>query len=540
MVALIGNIVDVVNGSIYPGAVYIEGEHISKVERLDDKFSDFILPGFVDAHIHIESSMLTPSRFAEAVVPHGTVAVVADPHEIANVMGIEGIEYMRSDAAKTPLRLFLTAPSCVPATDKETSGAELGMAEIAELLSWEDVVALGEVMNYPGVIAREPEVMGKIDEAKKRGKPADGHCPGLTGDALRRYVGAGISTDHECTTLAEAQEKLRAGMKIMIREGSSAKDLEALASIDGEAFFVSDDKHAADLADGHMDAILRRAVALGVEPMEAVRRTTLYPVRHYRLNVGLLRKGDPADVVVADGLEKFRIKETWIRGKRVAAEGIALFSSEPDVPRSSFRLAELKPEDFAIVALESPKKARVIEVVDGQITTRANEAELEVRDGFVVGDIGKDVLKIAVAERYGGGRLAKAFVKGLGLDRGALASSVAHDSHNIVAVGTNDRDISVAVNAIAAMQGGLVTTYNGKILASLPLPVAGLMSIKRAKEVAEEAKNLHRTARALGCELSSPFTTLSFTTLLVIPELRLSDRGLFDVAKFEFVDLFLD
>ncbi len=537
---MIGNIVDVVNGSIHPGAVYIEEERISKIERLEGEFSDFILPGFIDAHIHIESSMLTPSRFAEAVIPHGTVAVVADPHEIANVLGMEGIEYMRADAARTPLKLFLTAPSCVPATGKETSGAKLGVSETALLLSRDDVVALGEVMNYPGVIAREPEIMGKIEEARKRGKPVDGHCPGLTGEGLGKYVAAGISTDHECTSMAEAREKMRLGMKIMIREGSSAKNLEALARIEGEAFLVSDDRHAADLMEGHIDAILKRAVALGIDPMRAIRMVTLHPGQHYGLDSGLLRAGDPADLVVARDLREFKIKETWIRGRRIAAEGIALFTAEPLKPQNTFKLVELKPGDLAIPALEGHKRARVIEVMEGQITTRAGEAELEVKDGAVACNVEEDVLKIAVAERYGGGGLAKAFARGFGLDRGGLASSIAHDSHNVVAVGTNDKDIAAAINAVRAMQGGLAAAYNGKILASLPLPVAGLMSMKRASEVADELKNLHRSARALGCKLNSPFMTLSFTTLLVIPELRLSDRGLFDVREFEFVGLLLD
>ncbi|MFQ5815547.1 MAG: adenine deaminase, partial [Candidatus Hydrothermarchaeaceae archaeon] len=482
-----GNIVDVEGGEIFPGVLEVSEGRISSIRRLGngDGVEDYILPGFVDSHIHIESTMLTPSRFAQAVVPRGTVAVVADPHEIANVAGVEGMEFMRRDASTVPLKVYLTAPSCVPVTPFETNGASIGAEEIGALLSMDDVVALGEVMNYQGVINGDPEVLAKIASAREHGKPVDGHCPGLRGKELRRYVAAGISTDHECTTLEEAEEKARLGMRIMIREGSSAKNLEALAEFDGEGFLVSDDKHIEELLnEGHMDSTLRKAVGFGMDPLKAIRMVSLYPVRHYGLQVGLLKVGNPADFVVVNGLESFRVKEVWIDGERVAVEGVPLFPIEPIKGVNSFDFSEKRPRDFQVRAIPGLTGVRVIKAVDGEILTRTSNTMLDVKNGIVIPDIEKDVLKLAVLERYIGEGMSNAFVEGFCLKKGALASSIAHDSHNIVAVGTDEWDLTLAVKMVAMMRGGLAAVYDGRVIGAIKLPVGGIMSDEAPEAVA--------------------------------------------------------
>lgn len=540
MKAFEGNIVDVVGGEIFPGVMEVEGERISGIKRSTEGVAkDYILPGFVDAHIHIESSMLTPSRFAQAVVPRGTVAVVTDLHEIANVVGMEGIEFMRRDASLAPLKVYFTAPSCVPATPYETNGATIGPKEIDLLMGMDDVVALGEVMNYPGVLKDEQDVLAKIAIAKQKGKLVDGHSPGLRGASLKKYVEAGISTDHECTTLEEAEEKAGLGMKIMIREGSSAKNLEALAKFGGEGFLVSDDKHIEDiLLNGHLDTTLAKAVKLGIDPIRTVRMVTLNPVKHYGLKeVGLLREGDPATFLIVDGLENFRAKEVWIAGKRVAVEGVPLFTIEPTGIVNSFSATQKKPEDFQVKAGTRQVRARVMKVIEGSILTKASAVLLDVVDGIVMPRPEKDILKLASVARYVGGGMATAFVKGFGFKKGALASSIAHDSHNIIAVGSDDWNLAIAVNVVIMMRGGLAAVYDGKVLDAVSLPVGGLMSNEAPEAMAKRLKNLHRAVKAMGCKLSAPFMTLSFLSLLVIPELRLSDRGLFDVGEFKFVEL---
>ena len=529
-----GNVVDVERGEIYPGEVLIEGSRIKEVREVGGRFSRYLLPGLIDAHIHIESSMLVPSRFAEAAVAHGTVAVVADPHEIANVLGITGVEYMIRDSKRVPLKFYFTAPSCVPATPYETSGAKLGAEEVARLLAMEEVVALGEVMNYPAVVAREPETMAKIQAARRLGKPIDGHCPKLGGDALRRYVSAGISTEHECTSLEEAEEKARLGMKIMLREGSSAKNLKALAGFRGKAFLVSDDLHAGDLLRGHVNFLLRRAVEEGIDPIEAVRMVSLNPAEHYRLGVGMLRPGDPADLVVVDNLRSFSCLECYINGKLVAKGGRVLFKASPLPGKSTIRASHKSPEDFKIIARRA-SRLRVIKVMPGEIVTE--EDSVSAAAGEVKPMPEKDVLKLAVVERYGGERVAVALVRGFGIEGGAVASSIAHDSHNIIAVGADDADLAAAVNRVIDMQGGIAVVSGGELLASLPLPVAGLMSIESAGWVAERGEQVDRRIRELGCSLEAPVMTLSFLALPVIPKLRLTDRGLFDVERFEFVGL---
>jgi adenine deaminase len=530
-----GNLLDVFTGDIYPAEVEFHGKMITCVKPLEAEFDHYILPGFIDAHIHIESSMLSPSRFAEAVVPHGTSAVVADPHEIANVMGVEGINYMMDDSDSVPLKVYFSAPSCVPATPFETSGAVIGPVEIDELLARDEVVALGEMMNFPGVIADDPMVKSKITTAQKYRKPVDGHAPLLSGPNLCKYVSAGISTDHECTTLEEAQEKRQLGMKIMIREGSSALNLEDLWQVGGD-FLVSDDRHAEDLLNGHLDLVLRKAVSLGMDPLEAVRMVTLNPAQHYQLEGGAVAPGRAADLVLVRDLKEFNIDKVFINGQLVAQEGRALFKANPLLMGSSFQLKPKVPGEFDIISEHDSVLVRVIQVVEGQLLSLETEAQLKCRDGVVQPHLEEDILKIAVVERYGHDRISNAFVNGFNLQNGAVASSVAHDSHNIIVVGTNSDSMAEAVNKIREMGGGLVA-ISDKSHKSLNLPLAGLMSIQSAKKVARDLQELKQFVNWMGCGLDSPFMTMSFLALLVIPKLKISDQGLFDVDVFDFVDV---
>lgn len=533
-----GNLVDVLDGKIFPAVVRIDNGRIIEIEKTDGKFDCFLLPGFIDVHIHVESSMLTPSRFAELAAVHGTTSIVTDPHEIANVLGIEGIQFMIRDSKQSPLKMFFTAPSCVPATPFETSGAMLTSKEIEQLMQLPEIVALGEMMNFPGVVHGDKEVMKKIEVAKKFGKPVDGHCPGLSGEELKKYVSAGISTDHECVTMEEAEEKMRLGMKIMIREGSSAKNMDALISLaknnSDNCFLVSDDLHCDDLMKGHINLLLRKAVSLGVNPLDAIRMVTLNPAGHYKLNSGLLRIGDAADITVVDNLEDFNVLETWIDGKLVAKNGKALFGVKESEPVNFFELEKKEARDFEI---STEKKdfvdVNVIEIVRDQIVTKKTTAALPVKDGKILPDLENDILKIAVVERYGKNNLAVGFVRGFNLKKGAIACSVAHDSHNVIAVGTGDEYIAKAVNTIREMRGGLVAV-NDEIV-KLDLPVAGLMSSENAEKTDEKLEKLIESAKNM-CGFN-PFTTLSFLALLVIPELKISDKGLFDVGKFSFISL---
>ena len=530
-----GNLLDVFTGDIYPAEVEFRGGTITCVKHLKAEFDHYILPGFIDAHLHIESSMVSPSRFAEAVVPHGTSAVIADPHEIANVMGLDGIKYMMDDSNSVPLKVYFSAPSCVPATPFETSGAVIGLVEIDELLACEDVVALGEMMNFPGVIADDPTVKRKIQTALKYKKPVDGHAPLLTGSDLCKYISAGISTDHECTTLEEALEKKQLGMKIMIREGSSAPNLEDLWKVGGD-FLVSDDRHAEDLLQGHLDLVLRKAVSLGMDPLEAVRMVTLNPAQHYQLDGGSLSPGRAADLVLVDDLEEFNIKEVFINGKLVAQQGKALFKAEPLQLKSSFQLKPKVPGEFDIISDADSALVRVIQVVEGQLLTLETEAWLKSQDGVVQPHLEDDILKIAVVERYGDDRVVNGFVNGFNLEKGAIASSIAHDSHNIIVVGAESTSMAEAVNKIREMGGGLVATSENSHK-FLNLPLAGLMSNQSMEKVARDLEELKLFVRTMGCSLDSPFMTMSFLALLVIPQLKISDQGLFDVDKFDFVDV---
>ena len=530
-----GNLVNPFTEEIYPAEIEISGGMIECVRQIEGKFNQYILPGFIDAHIHIESSMLTPSRFAEVVVPHGTTSVVSDPHEIANVMGIPGIKYMVEDASTVPLNVFFTAPSCVPATPFETSGAVIGSKEIDNILKYDEMVALGEMMNFPGVLSDDPEVTAKIRAAKNHGKPVDGHAPLLSGNELCKYIAAGISTDHECTVKDEVIEKRKLGMKVMLRQGSSAKNLGNLIGAGGD-FIVSDDKHPEDLLKGHVDLMLKEAVELGEDPVKALKMVTINPAAHYNLNSGLIAPGKPADIVIVEDLKNFKVKEVYINGNVAAREGKALFSVNPLELESTFKLDHKKPADFEISSPKEEEKVRVIDVIEGQLLTEESEAVLPVINSKIEPNVENDILKIAVLERYGHNKMANAFVHGFGLKKGAIASSVAHDSHNIITVGTNSQDMADAVNNLVENNGGLVTVFNGSIH-SLKLPIGGLMSTKTAEDVALKLEDLHNAVNNMGCKLVSPFMTMSFLALLVIPKLKISDMGLFDVEKFDFVDV---
>ena len=544
-----GQLVDLHQRRIRPATVHVEDGRIRKIETVDEAVDDvsaaFLLPGFVDAHVHVESSMLTPSEFARAAVMHGTVATVSDPHEIANVLGGTGVEYMIADGQAVPFTFAFGAPSCVPATPFETAGAELDAEAVDRLLARDDVPYLSEVMNYPGVIDRDPGLMAKIQSAKDRGKPVDGHAPGLRGDGVDAYASAGIETDHECFTIEEAREKLAAGMKILIREGSAAKNFDVLIPLMDEAperlMFCSDDKHPDALVEGHINQLVRRAVAAGYDRFDVLRAACVHPVEHYGLDIGLLREGDPADFIVVDNLETYDVHETYIRGEKVASGG------ESHIPRNAspvvnqFEASPVAPDDFAIPAPSDsagePPTIRVIEAVDNQLVTSEAAVEATVEGGHLVTDIERDVLKITVVNRYRDAAPTTAFVRGFGLKDGALASSVAHDSHNIVAVGASDDALAAAVNAVIEAKGG-IAAVGGGTTRLLPLPIAGLISDRPYVEVARRYTALSRFVQDdLGSPMDAPFMTLSFLALLVIPQLKLSDKGLFDGDTFEFVDL---
>lgn len=530
-----GNLLNVFTEEIYPVKISFENGLIKCVKPVKENFKDLILPGFIDAHIHIESSMLSPSRFAEVVVPHGTTSVVTDPHEIANVMGTAGIEYMMSDAASVPLKVYFTASSCVPATPFETSGATIDAREVNSLLEKDDMVALGEMMNFPGVLSSDEEVLSKIAAAKRHHKPIDGHAPLLSGNALCRYVASGISTDHECTTKEEVLEKRMLGMKIMLRQGSSARNLEDLICVGGD-FIVSDDKHPEDLIKGHVDLMLKEAISYGLDPVEAVKMVTINPANHYSLNNGLISPGREADLVVVDDLKNLNVKNVFIKGELVAADNEPLFSVKPLKIENSFKLSPKAPADFEISSKNSEELVRVIQVTEGQLLTGETEATLRVDEGNLQSDLENDIIKIAVVERYGHNRMSNGFINGFGLKEGAIATSVAHDSHNIITVGTNSDDMVNAVNQLVENGGGLVATSNG-LFNSLKLPIAGLMSSESAEDVSVKLSFLQQKVKEMGCKLNSPFMTLSFMALLVIPKLKISDRGLFDGDEFHFVDL---
>jgi adenine deaminase len=535
-----GNIVAVLNGETYPGTLLISKGKITNIIRNSERYDTFIIPGFIDAHVHIESSMLVPSEFARIAVVHGTVACVSDPHEIANVLGLEGIRYMIENAQSIPFGFYFGAPSCVPATEFETSGAFIGPAEIEELLKMDEISYLAEVMNFPGVIRGNPDMFEKIRIAKKYGKPIDGHAPGLRGHELQKYIGAGITADHETLSREEAEEKIRLGMKIMIREGSAAKSFDELVPLIDEypewCMFCSDDKHPDDLMNGHINEMVKRAVRLGIDYMKVLRAACVNPVHHYGLNTGLLRTGDSADFLVVDNLSDFTILKTVIKGELVADSGTPRISRVDIQKVNRFHAERTKPEDFILPA--EGDHIRIIEAIDGQIVTNQIIGIPLIERGNAMSDTARDILKIALVNRYHRAKPSIAFIRKFGLLHGAIASSIAHDSHNIVAVGTSDEDICRAVNLIIESNGGIcAVSRDSKMI--LPLPVAGIMSDEEYPEVAQKYSALDRMAKNLGSPLHAPFMTLSFMALPVIPRLKITDKGLFDTENFTFVHTFI-
>ena len=534
-----GNIVDIIGKRIFTGVVSIENGKVNSIIEKDIDSNNYILPGLVDAHIHVESSMLVPSEFAAVAVTHGTVATVSDPHEIANVLGIDGINYMISNGEKVPLKFYFGAPSCVPATPFETSGAELKPDDIDKLLSNDKIHYLSEMMNFPGVIFDDPDVMEKIAVAKKYKKPIDGHAPGLIGADAKKYADAGISTDHECFTLEEAIGKIDLGMKILIREGSAAKNFDALHSListhPDKVMLCSDDLHPNDLLKGHINLLVKRALKEGHDLFDVLRACTLNPKKHYNLETGLLQVGDAADCIVVDNLDDFNVLQTFIDGNLVAENGKAAFE-KPVVERvNNFKVELKKAEDFRVPFTGG--KIHVIEVIRKQIVTNDVVLNPKVENGYIMPDEEMDKLKITVVNRYQRNvKPAVAFIREFKIKNGAIASSVAHDSHNIVCVGTSDEYIAKAVNTVIKNEGGLAVVHGDEIT-ELPLPVAGIMTDDSYEKVAAQYELIEEKVRAMGSRLSAPMMTLSFMALIVIPKLKLSDKGLFDVTKFDFVDL---
>jgi adenine deaminase len=536
-----GHIVDILNHRIFPGKVTFESERIVSIEERPSAPDVFIMPGFIDAHVHIESSMMVPAEFARMAVVHGTVATVSDPHEIGNVLGIEGVRYMIENGRQTPFKFYFGAPSCVPATSFETAGAEITAKEIEELFVKDNLKYLAEMMNWPGVLFKDRIVAEKIAIAKRCGKVIDGHAPGLRGSQAKSYAEAGMSTDHECFTAEEALDKLRFGMKILIREGSAAKNFDALIELTHEHFdrimLCSDDKHPDSLEEGHINQLAKRAVAHGIDLFKVLQAACINPIDHYKLEVGKLHLGDYADFVVVNDLKSFEVLRTFINGRLVAENGKTLIDRVNSKIINNFKAQRVKTSDFEIV--RRGDKLRVIEALDGQLITNEVVHNIGYNSNIVSSDVENDVLKIAVVNRYVAARPAVAFIKNFGLKKGAVASSVGHDSHNIVAVGVDDESIAEAVNLIIESRGG-VSAVNKSSKMILPLPVAGIMSSDDGYRIAEHYKAIDRMAKDLGCKLASPFMTLSFMALLVIPSLKLSDHGLFDGSQFKFVDLFVE
>ncbi len=535
-----GNIVDVVQQRIFQGQIDVENGKIVCITEKSVDETQFIIPGLIDAHVHIESSMVTPARFAQKAVVHGTVATVSDPHEIANVLGIEGVKFMIANGKETPFKFFFGAPSCVPATSFESAGAVIDSTQVEQLLMMDDIYYLAEMMNFPGVIYNDPEVWAKLKAAKKCNKPIDGHAPGLQGDDLKKYAFGGISTDHECMNVDEALDKIKNNIKVQIREGSAAKnfdDLLPLVNLHPEMImFCSDDKHPDELTKGHVNLLVKRAIAKGYDPLTVLRICTKNIVNHYRLPVGLLQIGDPADMVVVDNLKEFNVLKTYIQGEKVAQDGICLFEVNPLlVAPNQFNAKSISVDSIRVADVQ--KNVKVINVEDGQLFTRSSVATLVGLNGNYISDIQQDVLKIVVLNRYQIANPSVAFIQGIGLKKGALASSIAHDSHNIVAVGATDEDIVAAINLVIEHKGGIAVVDNNK-KEVLPLPVAGIMSNDSVEVIAEKYLLLSNLAKDLGTQLSAPFMTLAFMSLLVIPELKLGDKGLFDGNKFEFTSLY--
>jgi adenine deaminase len=534
-----GKIVDVVARRIFQGKVKVKNGTIQEIVECESGPDVYILPGLIDAHIHIESSMLIPSEFARVAVVHGTVATVSDPHEMGNVMGVQGVKFMIDNGKRLPFHFYFGAPSCVPATPFETSGASIGLEELEELLKSEDIYGLAEMMNVPGVLFNDPLVKAKLQLAEKYGKPIDGHAPGLMGEDAETYIAAGISTDHECFTLEEAVWKIQHGMKVLIREGSAARNFDDLMPLVGMypemVMFCSDDKHPNDLVKGHINDLVQRAVAAGYNPLDVIRCCTFNPVKHYNLAVGLLQTGDPADFIVVDDMVGFHVLQTYIKGAKVAENGTPLLDSFVEKPLNLFHANVLGCEDITVKP--APGKMRVIKVIEGQLVTDEILEEVTRTEDNVVGNTERDILKLVVKDRYTDKPPAVAFIHGFGLQQGAIASSIAHDSHNIIAVGVDDNSIKEAINLIIHAKGGIsVVTEDTRLV--LPLPFGGIMSGEDGFVVASRYDHFDSVAKSIGAKPAAPYMTLSFMALLVIPKLKLSDKGLFDGVNFTFTQLF--
>ncbi|WP_400079246.1 adenine deaminase [Winogradskyella sp. R77965] len=533
-----GNIVDILNRKIFKGEITIENGKIISIEEKDCEENYYILPGFVDAHIHIESSMLVPSEFAKVAVQHGTVATVSDPHEIANVLGVKGVEFMVENGKQTPFKFNFGAPSCVPATSFESAGAVIDSDDIKTLMEYPDIKYLAEMMNYPGVIYDDEEVLKKIEWAKHYNKPIDGHAPGLRGDDLTKYISAGISTDHECFTYEEGLEKLQKGMKVIIREGSAAKNFEALIDLLDNHYenmmFCSDDKHPDDLLLGHINQLCARAVAKDIDVFKVLQVACINPVKHYNLDVGLLQVGDVADMVVVENLKAFKTLQTYIDGELVFSNGVSKIKHIEFENLNNFNTDKKQISDFRFES--SADKIRVIECLDGELVTNEIIANALIEDGNLVSNTETDVLKMTVVNRYKNEKPSIAFIKNFGLKEGAIASSVGHDSHNIIAVGVSDEAICEAVNLLVENEGGICAVSNSeqKVIA---LPVAGIMSDQNAETIGKQYAELDKIAKELGSQLNAPYMSLSFMALLVIPSLKLSDKGLFNGSLFQFTNL---
>ncbi len=530
------NLVDILNEQIYAVQIQVTDGIISSITKIKDAPADYILPGFVDAHVHVESSMLTPCQFARLAVLHGTVATVSDPHEIGNVLGVAGVEYMIENGNKVPFKFYFGAPSCVPATSFETAGAVINASDIEKLFQREEIVYLAEMMNWPGVLNGDKDVFQKIALAKKYNKQVDGHAPGLRGQQAKDYIAAGISTDHECFTAEEALDKLKHGMKILIREGSAAKNFDALINLlhdyPNEIMFCSDDKHPDNLEEGHLNLLVKRALEKGIDLFKILRAACVNPVEHYKLKVGQLKVGDAADFILVNNLRDFKVLKTYINGTVVAQDGRTNIPFHHSEIVNNFSTHAKSPEQFKIAS--TTKKVAVIEALDGQLITNKIIADVKYEHGYCEVDHAQDILKIAVVNRYNNAEPAVGFIKNFGLTHGAIASTVAHDSHNIIAVGTSDEEICKAINLLIDCKGGIVA-LSSTMEMLLPLPIAGIMSGEDAFEVAKQYTAIDAFAKELGSKLSAPFMTLSFMALLVIPHLKLSDKGLFDGDNFEFV-----
>lgn len=538
--SLSGQYVDILAKHIYPATLSITNGIIEKITPCENAPQQFILPGFIDSHVHVESSMLIPSSFARLAVVHGTVGTISDPHEIANVCGVEGVHYMINNGKKVPFHFFFGAPSCVPATVFETAGAAINSDQVAELLANKDIYYLSEMMNFPGVLFKDEEVMKKIAAAHKAGKPVDGHAPGLMGDQAKQYIQSGISTDHECFTIEEAVDKLSFGMKILIREGSAAKNFEALYELLDDhpsmIMLCSDDKHPDSLLEGHINSLCARAVAKGINVFNVLRAACINPVLHYQLPTGQARVGDPGNFIIVEDLTHFKVKQTYINGMLVAEEGKSLIAPIEEMAMNQFDASPIVPKDIQLTQEAYPHnelgEIPVIEAIDGQLITHCHWMQPTLENHILVSNIKKDTLKMVVYNRYFKAPPKMAFIKNFGFQEGAIASTVAHDSHNIIAIGVDDESIVKAINLVIAEKGGIacVNKLNQEVIG---LPVAGLMSTQDPYKVAQDYTQIDLMAKSLGSKLGSPFMTLSFMALLVIPHLKLSDKGLFDGDQFK-------